>query len=125
MVSIVSSALFITGTLSSEGELHVEGRIHGDIQCKLLILSETAEINGNAIAEEVIVKGRFVGCIRARRVQLDSECRVEGDIVHQELMIQEGAFFEGASQPNIDPIDGRTGIQLALSRARAEGLLAL
>jgi cytoskeletal protein CcmA (bactofilin family) len=118
---IISSALYIKGTVSSEGEIQVEGRIHGDVRCKSLILSESAELNGNAIAEEVMVKGRLVGCIKARRARLECKCRVEGDIFHQELAVAEGAFFEGMSQPCIDPIHGRTGIQLALSKAKADG----
>jgi cytoskeletal protein CcmA (bactofilin family) len=56
------------------------------------------------IAEDVVLRGRLIGSVRALRVTLQSKCHVEGDLVHQSLAIESGAFFEGKSQRADGPL---------------------
>jgi len=124
-VSTVSADLTITGNLTSKGEIRFEGQIQGDIRCTSLILGENAQLKGSAIAKDVIIRGRLIGCIRALRVRLQSKCHVEGHVIHQDLTMEEGAYFEGKSRPSEDPMSsGQTAIQIALAKAKAAGTLA-
>src|SRR4051794_34072618 len=56
--SVIDAGLIITGNLQSEGEVLVEGHIHGDIRCAHLIVAQDATIKGNIVAEEVVVRGK-------------------------------------------------------------------
>ena len=49
--SVIDAWLAISGNLSSEGEVQVDGQIVGDIRCTHLTVGKDAVINGNITAE--------------------------------------------------------------------------
>ncbi len=102
--SVIDPWLLITGNLEGEGELQVDGKVHGDIRCAHLIVGKEATISGNIIANEVVVRGTVNGIIRANRVILQSSARVESEIYHKTLAIEEGACFEGTARLRQDPM---------------------
>ena len=103
-ISIIGEELTITGNVASTGELHVNGRIQGNVHCLALVLGENAQLEGNVVAEDVMLRGRHIGSVRALRVMLQSQAHVEGDLFHKSLAIEQGAHFEGESHPSEDPL---------------------
>lgn len=93
--SIVSSDLKIIGDLNSTGEVQIDGQVSGDIRAKVLLVGESAQIDGEILADTVRVHGRVNGQIKAKFVNLAKTAHVVGDILHENLSIQEGAFLEG------------------------------
>jgi cytoskeletal protein CcmA (bactofilin family) len=94
----------LTGNVTSKGELHLDGEIQGDVHCVGLVLGENAQLKGGVVAEDVRVRGRLIGSVRALRVMLQSRAHVKGYLVHQSLSIEQGAHFEGESHPSEDPL---------------------
>jgi cytoskeletal protein CcmA (bactofilin family) len=45
-VSTIGVDLLIAGNVSSDGEIRLEGRVQGDIQCSSLILGENSQLEG-------------------------------------------------------------------------------
>src|SRR5438034_1962988 len=80
--SVIDAWLTITGNLQSEREVQVDGRIHGDIRCAHLTVGKDATVLGNIIAEEVVVRGKVQGIIRANSVTLQDTAVVESEIYH-------------------------------------------
>ena len=103
--STIGEDLQITGNVSSKGEIHLDGEVHGDVSCVALVLGETATLEGNVTAEDVVIRGRLIGSVRALRVTLQSMSHVEGDIYHQSLALEQGAYFEGRSRRSDDPME--------------------
>lgn len=103
--SVIDAWLTITGNLQSEGEVQVDGQIHGDIRCAHLTVGRDALVDGNITAEEVVVRGKVTGIIRANRVILQDSAHVESEIFHKKLSIEEGACFEGVSRLREDPLN--------------------
>ncbi|MGA7546214.1 MAG: polymer-forming cytoskeletal protein [Methyloceanibacter sp.] len=103
-ISTIGEDLLITGNVTSKGEIHFDGELHGDIHCVSLVLGESSQLEGGVLAEDVVVRGRLKGSVRALRVTLQSKCHVEGDLIHQSLAIEQGAFFEGSSSRSEDPL---------------------
>ncbi len=101
--SVIDSWLTITGTLESEGDVRVEGKIRGDIRCNHLVVGREATVSGDIIAEEAVVRGRVKGSIRANRVILQDSACVESDIYHKTLSVDEGACFDGQSCHRLQP----------------------
>ena len=64
-ISTISEDLTITGNVESQGELHLNGQVQGDVRCVVLVLGENAELEGNVVAEDVMVRGRLIGSVRA------------------------------------------------------------
>ena len=104
--SQIGSDLTIIGNLMSKGEVHIDGELQGDLHAANIVVGESAKITGGIIADEVVVRGTVMGSIRGKRVVLQSSSRVEGDIFHNQLAIEQGAFFEGKSRRSEDPTAG-------------------
>lgn len=107
--SIISADLIVTGTLSSSGDIQIDGRIEGDVRSAGLVIGEKAFIQGDIVAEEVTIRGRVEGSIRAHKVLLANTCHVEGNIMHEAFAVETGAFFEGNCRHSENPLaDGES-----------------
>lgn len=93
--TIVGPEMTVNGNLDSEGDLHVAGKVHGDIRVKTLIVDKDAVIRGEITAEQVRICGQVTGCIRAREVTLAATAHVLGDVHHDVLSIEAGALLDG------------------------------
>ncbi len=93
--SIIGPELKITGNLSTDGAIQVDGRVEGDIDSKSLVIGEGAEVNGVVSTDTVMVRGNMQGEIKSRMVELTSNARITGDIVHESLAVEAGASIEG------------------------------
>lgn len=102
--SIISADVVVTGTLKSNGDVQIDGRVEGDVQSMTLVIGEKALIQGDVMAEEVTVRGRIEGSIRARKVLLASTCHVQGNILHEAFAVETGAFFEGNCRHADNPL---------------------
>src|SRR5262249_17792126 len=68
-----------------------------------LVISDGAQVDGSVIAQDLTVRGRIKGTIRAHRVKLQDGGAVEGDIFHRSLSIDENSLFEGSSRRGEKP----------------------
>ena len=103
--SVLSSDLKVKGNLLTSGDIQIEGIIEGDIQAHLLTVGETSKIKGEIIADDVIINGHVVGCVRGLKVRLTNKARVQGDIIHKAIAIESGAHFEGTVQRTDNPFE--------------------
>ena len=94
--TIIEEGLKITGSVSAEGLVEINGRIEGDVHCSSLIISPKAAISGGVEADKVLVDGRVEGPIRGSEVVLKSHAHVVGDIHHQLLLNRTRCLFRGA-----------------------------
>lgn len=96
--SIICSDLVVNGTLTSNGDMQIDGRVEGDVRSVGLVIGEQGLIHGDIVGEDVTVRGRVQGNIRAHKILLSSTCHVEGDIHRHSMAVESGAFFEGSSR---------------------------
>lgn len=115
--SIISADMVLNGSLSSEGEVQLDGSVEGNIRAGSLTIGEEASVDGEVVAETVIVRGKVKGSIRARQVQLAATARIEGDIVHSALSMESGAFFDGHCRHSSDPVADAGGSTAAKAPA--------
>lgn len=102
--SVLSMDINIKGDIISDGEIHVDGHIEGDIRCRTLIIGTNAEIIGSVQADFTKIYGSLNGQLYARSVFLAGTARVTGDITHESLEMESGAFLEGHCRHMNDPI---------------------
>ncbi len=102
--SIVSADLTVKGTLTSTGDIQIDGYVEGDVRSVGLVIGEKAEVHGEIYSEDVTVRGKVVGRIRARKVLLAATSHVEGDILHEAFAVESGAFFEGNCRHSDNPL---------------------
>ena len=94
--SLVSPDLEVVGDLNSSGELHIEGRVKGDIRSQTVMVAQGAEIEGSIFAQSVQVSGRVKGQVEASKVCILKTAEMLGDVLHDTLEIESGAQFQGA-----------------------------
>jgi cytoskeletal protein CcmA (bactofilin family) len=97
MPSIISEGLHVTGNLSCDGDVQIDGRVDGDIEARSLTIGENGTVDGSITADEVHVSGTLNGEINARTVVIARSAHVRGDVAHDVLSIESGAQFEGKS----------------------------
>ncbi|HUJ47578.1 MAG TPA: polymer-forming cytoskeletal protein [Rhizomicrobium sp.] len=125
--SIISADLVVNGTLTSSGDIQIDGRVEGDVHSAGLVIGEKAFIHGEVLADDVTVRGRVQGSVRARKVLLCSTCHVEGNILHEAFAVEAGAFFEGNCRHSDNPLSedaGRRGTEYEHRAAPAPSVSA-
>jgi cytoskeletal protein CcmA (bactofilin family) len=93
--AIISSGVVVTGTLTSTGDIQIDGRVDGEVRCVSLVIGQNAQIHGEIDAVEVTIRGHVKGRIRASKVVLCATSHIEGEILHEAIAVEAGAFFEG------------------------------
>ena len=95
--TVIAKGLKISGIVTVEGSVELNGSVEGEIHCNSLVVSRDARVVGTIQAERVTVDGTVEGPIQGGQVTLKSNARVVGDIHHRSLSIENGAFFDGRS----------------------------
>jgi cytoskeletal protein CcmA (bactofilin family) len=115
--SLLGPDLVVEGRLSGTGEVHVDGRVIGEVRLGRLTLGETGFVEGSIEAEHVDIRGRVVGTIQAISVRIAASAHVEADITHQQLSMEAGAFFQGRCMQVADFVTERPQLLESLTVA--------
>ena len=94
-VSQLGRAFRVKGTLDSEGELRVEGTVYGRINAVSLVVGAEGYVEGDIVARDVRIAGRFNGRIFALNVAIDASADVSGRIFHHSIEVAKGARIDG------------------------------
>ncbi|HEX2592130.1 MAG TPA: polymer-forming cytoskeletal protein [Rhizomicrobium sp.] len=116
--SIISADLVVNGSLSSTGDIQIDGRVEGDVQSAGLVIGDKAFVHGEIAAEDITIRGRVQGSIRARKVLLCSTSHVEGNILHEAFAVETGAFFEGNCRHHDNPLASDAGASKGMDYSR-------
>lgn len=115
--SVLGADISIKGDISASADLHVDGRIEGDIACAALVQGETSEVAGSVSAESARLAGSVNGSIDVRELVILKTAHVHGDVQYDSLMIEQGAVIEGQLSP-------RSAAQSKVSTSTGENELA-
>jgi len=93
--SILGSDLLITGDIKTDGDIQIDGRIDGNLKAGNVTIGEQGAVNGKITATTAHIRGKVTGKITANSVDLAETANVQADLVQDQLMIANGAFFDG------------------------------
>jgi len=93
--SVLGPDIVVTGDLTAKADLHLDGRIKGDIRCAALVQGEASEVAGSISADSARVAGKVKGAITAGVLVILKTARIEGDVTYGTLTIEEGAQVDG------------------------------
>lgn len=94
--SVISADMYVLGNvISSDGLLDIDGKIDGNVRCKVATVRPNGRVKGDVVAEIVHVYGEIEGLVKAKAVMLYASARVQGTIMHESLSIEDGAFVDG------------------------------
>lgn len=98
--SMLGADTNVVGNIDATADLHVDGRVEGDITCNALVQGEGSEILGTVKAETVRIAGTVRGAVFAREVVILKTAKIEGDVAYDALTIEQGARLDGRLTPN-------------------------
>ena len=96
--NVLAGGTVVTGTIVTESDFRLDGRIEGDINCKgKIVVGPKGSIKGNIISEHAEILGNVEGTIRIKeKLIFKSAAYIKGDVYSQTLEIEPGANFNGA-----------------------------
>jgi cytoskeletal protein CcmA (bactofilin family) len=92
---VIGADVVITGNISATADLHVDGKVEGDIACASLVQGEASLVEGAIAAETARLSGRVKGTITARELVILRSAQIDGDVHYDTLTIEQGAQVEG------------------------------
>lgn len=97
--SVLGADTAIRGDITASADLHIDGKVAGDIACAALVQGESSEITGAVTAETARLAGTVRGTITARELVILKSARIEGDVYYDALTIEQGALVDGRLAP--------------------------
>lgn len=97
--SVIGPDVVIRGNIEATVDLHVDGKVHGDIACASLVQGDGSLIEGEITAETARLSGHVKGRIEAKNLTVMKSARIEGDVSYETLTIEQGANVEGRFAP--------------------------
>src|SRR3954465_12261934 len=88
------------GKLTFAGTVRIDASFVGTIVTNdVLVVGEAARIDANITCGTIVVHGEVNGNIQAKSgVEIHGGAKVRGDVETPSLMVEKGAFFQGASR---------------------------
>ena len=93
--SVIGADVVIIGNISAKVDLHIDGRVEGDISCASLVQGESSSIQGAIVAETARLAGSVTGSVDARELIITASARVTGDVSYETITIEQGGHVEG------------------------------
>ena len=86
-----SSATPVTAT----ADLHIDGRIEGDVTCGALVQGAGSHIIGTVAAQSARLGGQIEGNVTVRQLSVERTARIRGDVEYETIAIENGASIDG------------------------------
>lgn len=93
--SIIGGDIVITGNINASADLHIDGKIAGDISCATLVQGAESEIRGSITAETARLAGLVDGAVHARDLIVERTARIMGDVAYENIIIEQGGQVVG------------------------------
>lgn len=113
--TVIAKDVLISGKLSGEGVVQIEGTVEGEVNLKgYVIVTPTGKVKGPVEADVIRVAGRVEGnLISHDHVQLERTGTINGDVTTVSFVIENGGRLNGrttmvpeqASTPHVEGLE--------------------
>ena len=103
--SLIAQGSLIEGNFKFSEGLRVDGEVVGNIMARadvpsMLVVSETAVVQGELRADHIIINGSVNGPVYAAvLLELQPKARIRGDVHYVALEMHQGAIIDGQLRP--------------------------
>jgi cytoskeletal protein CcmA (bactofilin family) len=87
--------MIITGNVAATADLHIDGRVDGDVTCGSLVQGPDSVIKGVVKAEIARLAGTIEGSVAVRQLTIERAARITGDVEYETIAIENGASIDG------------------------------
>jgi cytoskeletal protein CcmA (bactofilin family) len=93
--SVIGADVVITGDIRATVDLHIDGRVQGDVACKTLVQGEGSHIAGSIEADHARLAGTVEGALTVKTLVVEAKARIKGDVSYETLNMAVGAEIDG------------------------------
>lgn len=117
--SLVAHGTRILGEVHFAEGMRIDGEVVGDIragadQPSILVISESARVEGAIHADHVIINGQVLGPVHASELlELQPKARITGDVHYKALEMHQGGTIAGRMIPLALLAEEKPPLQLA------------
>jgi cytoskeletal protein CcmA (bactofilin family) len=103
--SLIDKGTQIRGDLKFTDGMRVDGYVVGNIRAdddstSIIVIGESAVIEGDVYSDHVIINGKVVGHVHAfELLELQPKAQIEGDVSYKALEMHQGAVITGQLKP--------------------------
>ena len=94
-LSYLGTEVTVTGNIGGQGNLHIDGRVDGDVNCASLIIGNSGQVNGNITADDAKIAGSVTGTVAAKVLTIEASARITGDLSYDSVSVETGAQVDG------------------------------
>ena len=117
--SLIAQGTRIEGAVHFFEGMRIDGEVVGDIraaaeQPSILVISETARVEGAVHADHVIVNGQVIGPVHAAELlELQPKAKITGNVHYKALEMHQGAVIAGQMSPVAVLVEEKPPLKLA------------
>lgn len=130
MFSVLGADVVVTGNISATADLHIDGRVEGDVNCGSLAQGADSQVFGSVTAEVARLAGAVEGTVRVRQLTIEKSAKITGDVEYENITIENGGHIDGrlkhmstvaaaAAAPAPKPVASHAGASYGASVADA------
>lgn len=93
--SLIGGDVVVSGNVSASVDLHIDGKVEGDIGCAALVQGADSVIRGHVTASGARLAGLVDGSITADELVIERTARITGDVTYERITIETGAQVDG------------------------------
>ena len=102
--SIVSENTKVIGNIISDGIIHIDGHVEGDVSCDELIIGIKGAVCGSVTTNSLQLYGALKGKALVDNLFIAKSAKLIGDAIHNTIAIEPGAYIDGHCMRQGDPI---------------------
>ena len=95
MFSVIGPDVTITGNIAATADLHIDGRIEGDVHCGAVVQGTESHIKGAVKAETARLGGTIEGAVSVRQLTIERGAKIVGDVEYENIAMENGAHIDG------------------------------
>lgn len=95
MFSVLGPDMIVTGNVTATADLHIDGRVEGDVHCGTLAQGAESQIFGSVTAEAARIAGAIEGGVRVKQLTVERTARITGDVEYENITIENGGNIDG------------------------------
>lgn len=93
--TIVSENSRVNGDIISDGMIHIDGQVDGDVTCEELIIGLKGVVSGTVKVDNLQLFGMLKGKAEVNDLFIAKTAKLLGDATHNSIAIEPGAYIDG------------------------------
>jgi len=93
--TILGEGTEITGDMSFQNTMRIDGHFDGNLNGEHLIVSATGKVLGDVVAASCVCFGQIVGNLTVEKLQVKATGRIDGTVSTNDLEVESGSVLSG------------------------------